>query len=368
MNILFISCLSNSLSTGPTWSVPAQVEAQSKYDNVFWLNLSKVSQHHWSKVKAYHNVSEYDQPSINSLPKPFNRPDVVVFEGFYGGGMVEIRLALECYKYGTPYIIVPRGSLTYQAMHNKSRVKKEIAHFLFYDRFIKDAFAVQYLTEQEYQDSKYRFDVNHFILPNGFNKPSQMKTKFSSNEIRAISIARIDVYHKGLDLLLDVLCYLKKELKLANFSLTLYGPPEGDYYIVEKMILDQNLDDMVYLGGEITGEDKQNALLNADVFFLTSRFEGHPMGLIEALSYGLPCLITEGTNMRQEVTEYHAGWTCDFTFESIKNAIIEMVSNINNFSKIGYNASKLAENYEWSRLALKFHEEVEKLIQENNCQ
>lgn len=40
MNILYFSHLNNLISEGPNYSVPAQILAQSKYDNVFWINLT----------------------------------------------------------------------------------------------------------------------------------------------------------------------------------------------------------------------------------------------------------------------------------------------------------------------------------------
>ena len=40
MNILFISKLSGNLWAGPNNSIPAQVKAQSRIDNVFWYNLN----------------------------------------------------------------------------------------------------------------------------------------------------------------------------------------------------------------------------------------------------------------------------------------------------------------------------------------
>lgn len=361
MNILFISSLPHSLSTGPAWSVPARIAAQEKIDNVMWINLSPYEHLHYKNVKSYHNISEFNSVSLLSLPKPFNRPDLVVFEGFYSG-FTEMKFAKECWKYNIPYIITPRCSLTYQAMHNKSRWKKEIAHLLFYDKFVKRSLAIQFLTKQEYEDSKYRFNVQHIILPNGFNKPERRKKVFSDNSIKGIFIGRIDIYQKGLDLLLDVIESIKDKLTTVNFSLIIYGPKSKDYNVLENTINSKKIDSIVKLGGEILSKEKQEAILNSDIFFLTSRFEGHPMGLIEALSYGLPCIITTGANMREEVKNYDAGWCSDFSFEGIKKSILDMVNQKTSYQQKSQNAIKLAANYEWDTLAKDFSYQINKLI------
>lgn len=361
MNILFISSLSRSLSTGPAWSVPARVVAQSKIDNVYWVNLSDANHQHWIDTGVYHNISEFQNPSLNALPDPFNRPDIVMFEGFYGG-FKEIRFVLDCWRYNIPYIITPRGSLTSQAMHNKSRWKKKIAHLLFYDRFVRRATAVQYLTKQEYEDSKYRFDGPHYILPNGFNTPKETKSDFSKDRIKGIFIGRIDIYHKGLDLLFDAIAEISDELRNNNFSLDIYGPKRLDYNNVIEILKNKKIDDIVKLKGEILGEEKKNAILGSDVFFLTSRFEGHPMGLIEALAYGLPGLVTTGCNMGTEVEQYKAGWCSNITKQGISQSILKMIGDkdlINEYSK---NAISLASIYRWDTLAYALHKIIEKLI------
>lgn len=355
MNILFISSLSTRLSAGPVWSVPARISAQEKYDDVMWINTSTANHSHWKSIKNYHNISEFKRLSLNSFPKPFNRPDVVVFESFYSG-KAEIILSLECRRYKIPYIIVPRCSLTWDAMHNKSRLKKEIAHFLFYDSFVKHSAGIQYLTEKEYLDSKYRFDYPHIILSNGICPQNIIKKDFSTDRIKAIFIGRIDIHQKGLDLLLDACKELYNELLAANFSLILYGPKIKDYEIVKERIKELELDKIVVLGGEIIGQKKRHAILDSDLFILTSRFEGHPMSLIEALSYGLPCLITTGTNIGEEVQKYNCGFVSEITTEGVVKSLREMMANYMSFKELGLSSVALANQYDWNKLALDFHE------------
>ncbi len=357
MNILFISCLSNSLSTGPAWSVPARIDAQSKLDDVLWVNLSNACHDHWKQIPAYHNISEYKSVSLKSLPKPFNHPDVVVFEGFYGG-LKEIRIALDCWRFKVPYIIVPRGSLTWQAMHNHSKMKKELAHFFFYDKFVKNALAIQYLTEKEYEDSKYRFRGKHFILPNGYTIPNIQKSQFSEKGINACFIGRIDIYHKGLDVLIDAIYSIQDYLRNNQFHITIYGPTSHDYNQVKLMIAEKGLDDLACMGGEVLGEIKRDVLLSSDVFVLTSRFEGHPMGLLEALAYGVPCFVTPGVNMRDEVDEFDAGWTSELNISDMSSTIRHLIEEKESLLVKGNNARKLAVNYSWDIIAKNMHDNI----------
>ena len=359
MNILFLSHLTSNVASGPNWSVPASVNALSEYDNVLWVNMTDAHLPHWNEVNAYHNISEYG--ALTKLPKPFDTPDLVVFEGFYF--IDDVFFAKKLRKRNVPYIIVPRGSLTWQALHNKARVKKVVAHALFFNSFIKYATAIQYLTSKEQADSKRLFSTKSFIVPNGFNEPSIKKDGFSKDRIKAVFIGRLGIYHKGIDNLLKAISEIKTELINAGFILEMYGPKHKyDYDNVRKMIEELNVSDIVQLKDAVSGKEKERVLMNSDLFILTSRMEGHPMGLIEALAYGVPSLVSLGSNMKEEIEESNAGWVCDGSVEDIKNALIQTISETDQLQIKGRNAQKLAKSYEWNTISRQFHAIVEKLV------
>ena len=125
------------------------------------------------------------------------------------------------------------------------------------------------------------------------------------------------------------------------------------------------LSSCVRIHKELYKEDKTQALRQADVFVMTSRFEGHPMGLIEALAYGLPCLATTGTNMRGEIEKYDAGWTADNTVESIAAAFGKMLDERENLAQKSANARQLAARYDWAEIAQQSHKIYEEIIGES---
>lgn len=362
MNILYITALPGLVSAGPSWSVPASIKAQSKIDNCLWVNVTDKCLAHWKKVECYHNVKEFvEKFQLSAMPAPFNHPDFVVFEDFYE--LQPPLIARELRRAHIPYIIVPRGALTKKAQNNQSKWKKSIANALLFKDYAKKALAIQFLTKNEAKDSGKGWNKSSFILPNGFSTPNTTKQTFSSDGINATFIGRLDKFHKGIDVLIQACAELSKELRNTNFKLRIYGPKNRDYELIQTMIHEHKLDDMISLEGETSGKAKEKVILESDLFVLTSRFEGHPMGLVEALAYGVPAIVTPGTNMSEEIAKADAGWVCD---EASKEAIKIQLQNIlkerSLFASKGANAAKLAKNYDWDVLAEKFHKEVVQIL------
>ncbi len=354
MNILYLSHLSGASFAGPTYSVPNQIKAQSKIDNVFWYNAVNKNIVEWKELPCYHDLSEYPDESIYKLPEPFNQPDIIVVEQFYN--MTSSRLRRELILGDIPYVIIPRGELTQQAQKRKA-IKKTIANILFCYRFAHKASAIQYLTEQEHSDSGNKWNQRAIIIPNGISLPKTTKEQFCKNGINCISIGRIEPYQKGLDILIDACNMIKEELMKSNCTIKIIGPDrEGKRNGLQELVFAKGLDSSISFGDGVYGEEKEKLLLESDVFIIPSRFEGHPMALIEALSYGLPCVATTGSNMRDEITACEAGWTCDCNPNSLSEALLRMIADYDKeIERMSKNARRLSVDYSWDKIAEKSH-------------
>ena len=133
MNIVFVTRLSKNKWAGPNTSVPKQIEAQSKFDNVFWYNVNDFIIGKTAGDIVCHCTDEYPSLKITDLPRPFNKPDLVIFESLYFKPFLKV--ASNCRKNEIPYIIIPRSSLTYAGQ--KSKALKKLLATLYFNRFIK---------------------------------------------------------------------------------------------------------------------------------------------------------------------------------------------------------------------------------------
>lgn len=362
MNILYLSHLEDMSFAGPNYSVPRQIKAQSKYDQVFWYNAVKNDRDktEWHELLYYHNLTEYPKGEIRSLPKPFDRPDLVVVEGFYN--MVSSKLLRELVCDNHSYIIVPRGELTALAQ-NRKKIKKTLANILICNSFAKKARAIQYLTLAEKCDSTEKWNSNGLIIPNGIDCAEKQKSGFSKEKLICISIGRIEPYQKGLDLLIKACEQIKEKLLYECCEIHLYGPDmENKKKALMKDISSCGLEGTVFIHDSVYGKEKENTLLSGDVFLLPSRFEGHPMALIEALSYGLPCVVTSGSNMKDEIELGKAGWTAETTVESIADALLKMLSEKNQLDEYSERARILSNRYKWDTIAQTSHKLYEQCL------
>lgn len=361
MNILYLSHLSGVSYAGPTYSVPKQIEAQSRIDNVFWYNAIKSERTEWKSLPFYHDIEEYPKESIKSLPEPFNHPDLIVAELFYN--MFGSPLIRELVNGCIPYVIVPRGELTAKAQKRKV-LKKVLANCYICRRYARKAAAIQYLTSRERADSGEKWNSKGIVIPNGIDNPDRIKTKYSESGIKCISIGRIEPYQKGLDLLIEACFRIKRDLVKAGCSVTICGPDnENRLSELRKDVYDYGLEKVVFFHDGVFGKEKEELILDSDVFLIASRFEGHPMALIEALSYGLPCIATDGSNMREEVDSFKAGWTCDSSVDGICSALLAMLEDRNHIREYGEKAIVLSNQYNWNTIAERTHREYIGLLE-----
>ena len=126
---------------------------------------------------------------------------------------------------------------------------------------------------------------------------------------------------KGCDLLIEAFAQLAEADPRAH--LVMAGPDSRDHgQELRALALKQGIADRVTFTGMLEGPLKWGALRAADVFALPSHQENFGVAVVEALSVGLPVLISERVNIWREVVEDRAGFAGADTLHGTATALM----------------------------------------------
>lgn len=361
MRILFLSNLEFEGFAGPTYCVPALIGALAELEEVVWYNMRPVEREEWRGLPFYRNPNDFAF-GIEDFTSRFWRPELIVFEGFYAFHPNPTLLSV--LSSGIPYVIEPHCALT-SGDQGKKALKKRVCNAVFYNRFAQGAAAIHYLTEREREESGEKWNRNSFIEPNGIEAPKEppRRESWHGDVPEIVFVGRVEPYQKGLDVLIEALTLLNVRSDSPNFHLSIYGNSvNGFSEEMEKKLRAVGLSDVVAVHGPVYGKEKDAVLRAADIFLLTSRYEGMPMGLLEACAYGLPCVVTPGTNMSDVILAEGAGWVCDLSPESVRDAIAAAAGSTDGYSEMALASSRVADMFSWPSIAKSIRADYLKVI------
>ena len=257
---------------------------------------------------------------------------------------------------------------------NIKGVKKKACNFLCYRSYVKHAAAIHALCQREAQEVEDLFETKKIIIAtNGAGKylleasdrlqPIELGGFRNKTDIMLGFVGRIDVYHKGLDLLLEAMALLKSQPDGLRCKLCAIGPfyTKRDEQAFRLALKSLGLQDDVKLFGAKYGEEKLRYFLACDVFVHTSRFEGMPMAVLEAMALGKPCLVTPGTNMADIVCQ-GGGWECEPNPNSIAESLKEIYQKKDSLRVLGKKSCELIKTqFTWRKIAQKMYQEYAEL-------
>lgn len=136
--------------------------------------------------------------------------------------------------------------------------------------------------------------------------------------------------------------------KHPDYQLVIYGEGPSRQEL-ETLIKELGMEDGIMLPGNMS--DIHEHLRSAEIFVLSSDYEGMPNALIEAMCLGLPCISTKVSGATDLIKDHENGILTDLdSREQLKAAMLELIENKELAKKLAANASKLNEELEVSKI------------------
>lgn len=356
--ILHIAYISNDYTSGVSTVVPQLLNWQSKAPSlrVALLNLTEYTPSNATFPVFFSN-------RLSNLPAPFNKPDLVVFHEIYRTRFLPFFLELK--KSDVNYIITPHGSLnaTAQKQHHFA---KTILNIAFFNKFVRQAQVVHFLSEREMNQSNKFETKGRCIIPNGVPMPARLSSNPPQKK-DIVFIGRLDVYVKGLDLLVEAAAQVADDLKKHKVAIKIYGPDcKGSMQELQSQIDKKGLSELCKLCGPVDATSKGRVLSDALCYIQLSRTEGFPTSIIEALSYGLPIIVSEGTTWKDLAEVYGVGFGVSNDVGEIGEKIIAIVNNPPLRQSMAKNATKVVKkHFQWSAIAENYEKFYSEVISHN---
>ena len=231
------------------------------------------------------------------------------------------------------------------------------------NKYIKfgEKMAVKYADEiivlskgvQEYFKNEYNRDT--VFIPNGVEKhqykePKEIKEKYGlEKDSYILFLARI-VPEKGLDYLIDAYKQIDTDKKLVIAG---GASHTNEYYqkIVEKVKNSEN----IIMTGFVQGEILEELFSNCFLYILPSDVEGMPISLLEAMSYGKNCLVSD-IEENKEVVEDMATTFKKSNVEDLKIQLEKCLTEKNNRKSSEDIANFVIKKYNWDEVVDKLEE------------
>ena len=263
---------------------------------------------------------------------------------------------------GKKIILCPRGSFSSFTLSNKRSWLKRLWLFLFISP-LKNKIIWQASSYLEKEDILFYFPkVDVKIIPDGIDVDSfsnsnktdkkELLKKYTNKDFKNVSdvvfsmgrlhkIKRFDILINSFELYLD---------ENKNAKLLIAGADDGVRNDLENQIKELKLEDSVFMIGLVNFSQKKELLSNCSFFSLSSDFESFGIVVSEALSCGVPVVVSDKTSWKN-IERNNCGIF-------VKNQKEDFCTAFHQIKERNFNSENCKEyvkdNFDWGIITKKF--------------
>jgi len=270
-----------------------------------------------------------------------------------------------------PYIIRPCGMLDPADLQKKKRLKQIYAALLERPN-LAGAAAIHFTSKEEAKISE-RFGLNFtgkMPVPRDLGSTGKMpvprdlviplgvtaglfRKRWRESQVPIILFMSRIAPKKGLDLLIPALENILGSGIEFHFILAGSNPQDADYETkIKVQIHNSSLAKYTTITGFVSGDLKVELLTKADLFVLPSYYENFGIAVAEAMTAGVPVVISDRIHIAEDIQQAEAGWVEALEVGAIANSIKSALLNPQERERRGLNGKEYAQkHYNWEAIA-----------------
>lgn len=192
-----------------------------------------------------------------------------------------------CEVVGDPWDVFSKGSINHPL---RGLIRISLAYNLKKElrKCMGALYVTQFKLQRRYPVKKNVFSigVSDVIIPDE-NIPLTHKIFVKKDIYKLVSVGSLDQLYKAPDIVLQSIKLLYERGFICNLTWLGDGKFKEQLLSMAKEI---GIAEYVDFKGLVSREEVNSTLMDSDIFILVSRTEGLPRALVEAMSYGLPCI------------------------------------------------------------------------------
>lgn len=188
------------------------------------------------------------------------------------------------------------------------------------------------------------------VIPN----PIEIKTKARYGSKRVISCGRL-TEQKNQKMLIEAFSWISKDF--PEWTLDIYGEgPLKDN--LQSLINEKGLESRITLKGNVANLHEE--ICDAELFVLSSDYEGLSNALLEAMMMGLPCISTDCAGSDEAIDDMENGILIPVgDTEALKEAMVRLMSDRELSMKLGKAAASSSQKYSSTSVISQWREVIE---------
>ncbi len=176
---------------------------------------------------------------------------------------------------------------------------------------------------------------------------------YNNGSFKIVCVSRFAKIAKRQDLLIEAVGISKNN----NISVEFIGTGEMlDAY--RKRVKQLGIENRVTFHGFVSQEELRRILVNANLFVLPTDYEGVPKAMLEAMSIGVPCLVSDVSPINSYIVDGVTGYLASNTSDKWAEKIEMIYDNRDELLNISTQAREFVlQNYDANKNILKYKEE-----------